>query len=397
MKKYDFHKNESVIKWLIAILGLAVGIVSVIYTNLLVQKLAERERRQVDFFAKVQQQMVSMPLDNPDITFLLTEVLRANDLIPVILLDNDFEPISSRNIEVPEKLTEMERRDFLLNMVEDMKDAYPPIVIEITPEIHNYIYYSNSQLVNALRFAPVIQLLVLALLGIIAYMVFSSSKRAEQNQVWAGLAKETAHQLGTPISSLMAWIEYFKIDDDFDKDVITELEKDVSRLEMITARFSSIGSVPQLQAENVDTVVRNTVDYLTKRISSKVRISVYTQPRKNMETSLNISLFEWVIENLCKNAVDSMGNKGSIDIDLKEGKDEKSIVIDVTDTGKGIHKSKIKRVFKPGFTTKKRGWGLGLTLVKRIVEEYHSGRIYVKKSTPGVGTTFRIILPRVKE
>ncbi|MEH0158478.1 HAMP domain-containing sensor histidine kinase [Limibacter armeniacum] len=391
--KYSIYRNTTAIKWIIAILGILIGGTSVIYTNILVRRLADREKRQVDFFAKAQARMASLSEDNPDVTFLLTEVLQANDLIPVVLLDGNKHPISSRNIEIPEELEGVSKDSFLLEMVDLMEQEYPPIVIEIAPDVHNYIYYTNSTLVKELRFAPVIQLSVLGVLFIIAYMIFRSSKRAEQNQVWAGLAKETAHQLGTPISSLMAWIEYFKTDESFDQEIITELEKDISRLEMITARFSSIGSVPQLQRADLNIAVRRAVSYLSKRISSKVIMSVKSYD-EGLNAKVSAPLFEWVIENLCKNAVDAMNSQGHIDIELSLSKDSKMVVIDVTDDGKGISKSKIKTVFKPGFTTKKRGWGLGLTLAKRIVEDYHGGKISVKRSAPGIGTTFRIVLPK---
>jgi signal transduction histidine kinase len=225
----------------------------------------------------------------------------------------------------------------------------------------------------------------------LAYLAFSYSKTAEQNQVWVGLAKETAHQLGTPLSSLMAWIEYFKTDPKFaDDEVIPELEKDVERLEMITARFSNIGSVPIMKPESLYEVLQHITNYLQRRISSKIRINI--KGEKDLPpVSINKHLFEWVIENICKNAVDAMSGTGEININLKLQTGNK-IIIDIADNGKGISKSNLSRVFEPGFSTKKRGWGLGLTLAKRIIENYHRGKIFIKQSEINKGTTFRIIL-----
>jgi len=234
-------------------------------------------------------------------------------------------------------------------------------------------------------------------LSILAWFVFSSTRKAEQNRVWVGLAKETAHQLGTPISSLMAWLEYFKTDPAFDQSLIPEMTKDVQRLEMITARFSSIGSEPALKEEDVLGAVENIISYLQRRVSSKVIFKVIPKFGHELAGKINVPLFEWVIENLCKNAVDAMNGQGRIEIYLRNTKDDRYVMLDLSDTGKGIPKSKIKTVFQPGYTTKKRGWGLGLTLVKRIVENYHSGKIFVLKSEPDQGTTFRIMIPKQME
>jgi signal transduction histidine kinase len=256
---------------------------------------------------------------------------------------------------------------------------------------YNYVYYKNSKLLDQLRYYPYVQLSIITIFGVLAYLAFNYSKTAEQNRIWVGLAKETAHQLGTPISSLMAWLEYFKsVEKIRDKELVQELEKDVSRLEMITSRFSNIGSTPLLNYEDIHQAVRNTVNYLQKRISSKITFSVNALP-VDIRAKINKPLFDWVIENLCKNAVDAMGGEGTIDINIRKAPDD-NVMIDISDTGKGIPKSKIRDVFSPGYTTKSRGWGLGLTLVKRIVENYHQGKIFVKSSEPEVGTTFRIIL-----
>lgn len=398
--KGRLYHNESSLKWAIAAIGFTIGVASVWYMNMLVRQLVESERRQIDFFAKVQAQMANFSYENPDVTFLLTEVIEANDRIPVVLVDEQGQPISFRNIEMPESVheDEDEQRDYLLKVVEHMREDYEPIVIHLGPGIDNYIYYTNSRLVHALRFAPIVQFSVLAVFAVIAYLIFSSSRRAEQNRVWVGMAKETAHQLGTPISSLSGWVEYFRADGTLGEDILRELEKDIDRLKMVTERFSNIGSIPSMQDSDLGIIIKHAADYLSRRISSKVELKVYIHERGEhgeLVAQVNTALFEWVIENLCKNAVDAMNSKGSITIEVSANKER--ITIDITDTGKGIPKGKLQSVFRPGYTTKKRGWGLGLALAKRIVEDYHGGRIFVKQSVVGQGTTFRILMPKEKK
>jgi signal transduction histidine kinase len=241
---------------------------------------------------------------------------------------------------------------------------------------------------------PYVQLTIIAIFAIIAYMAFSYSRNAEQNRVWVGLAKETAHQLGTPLSSLMAWVELFRSNPKYQNDeVVGELEKDVSRLEMITARFSSIGSVPTMIDENIFDAINNTVQYLRARVSRKVNFSLTSELPHDATGKINKALFDWVIENICKNAIDAMNGIGSINIHISSYNNAR-LAIDISDTGKGIPRSKFTQVFEPGYTTKQRGWGLGLTLVKRIVQNYHGGKIFVLNSELGKGTTFRILLPR---
>ncbi|WP_211093225.1 sensor histidine kinase [Flammeovirga agarivorans] len=394
--KARIYSNRTTLKVLVVVTGLVIGVISIIYTELLVGELRQREYDQIDFFAKVQAKMATMSgQDNADVTFLLMEVIKGNDLIPVILADEHQNPISSKNIEIPKRFSQEEQLAFLRKQIIEMEKDYKPIKIDFSNGEEQYIYYADSHLVKNLRYAPLVQISLFGILAIAAYLVFSTSRRAEQNQVWAGLAKETAHQLGTPISSLVAWIEYFKTDDDFDHSIIEELEKDVHRLEMITARFSNIGSEPVLKPKNLEPSVRGAVDYMSKRISNKVKMSVEYDIDSQVQINISRPLFEWVIENLCRNAVDAMNGVGSIDIKMSLTQHKNTAVIDVKDSGKGIPKNKIKKVFSPGFTTKKRGWGLGLTLVKRIVEEYHGGKIFILESIPGEGTTFRIMMPIV--
>jgi len=390
----NIYADRSKYKIIIVLVSLLIGSGSVYYTNTIVTGLAQREREQIKLFANGLQFLVNEENDE-SITFFFQEVIRANDIFPVILLDNEGNIVSSRNIPIPEGISEKRRDEILMKELKVMEKEHLPVVVNVSSKATNYVYYRNSDLLSQLRYYPYVQLTVIAVFAFLAYLAFSYSRRAEQNQVWVGLAKETAHQLGTPLSSLMAWIEYFKTDPKFaDDEVIPELEKDVERLEMVTARFSNIGSVPVMRQENVYEVLQHITGYLQRRISSKIKIKITRKDDIEPVVSINKHLFEWVIENICKNAVDAMsstGAAGEINIVLQLIPGNK-VVIDITDTGKGMSKSNMSRVFEPGFSTKKRGWGLGLTLAKRIIENYHKGKIFVKQSEIGKGTTFRIIL-----
>ena len=273
-----------------------------------------------------------------------------------------------------------------------MKLQYEPIVIEIA-DLKQYIYYRNSDLIIQLRYYPYVQLAVISLFILMGYLAFSISKNAEQNRVWVGLAKETAHQLGTPISSLIAWAEYLRMKPEIEEEgIVDEMDKDIQRLQMITARFSSIGSEQKLQLEDLGEMVEGAIGYLRSRVSQRVEITVKINPEGSQVMAfINRPLFEWVVENITKNAVDAMGGMGKLTLEITE-LTEGNVQMDISDTGKGIPKNQFKKVFEPGFTTKKRGWGLGLTLARRIIEQYHKGRIFVKSSEAGVGTTFRILL-----
>jgi two-component system, sporulation sensor kinase E len=393
----NIYEDRSKYKIIIVLVALLIGSGSVYYTNYIVYRLAQREREQIQLYAKGLQYLVSQDEDE-SITFFFQEVIRANEIFPVIWVSSDGNVLSYRNIPMPPDVMDLDndhprKRDILQAEIAVMKGEHPPVVINLGSEVQ-YVYYSNSILLSQLQYYPYIQLTVIAAFAFMAYLVFNYSRRAEQNQVWVGLAKETAHQLGTPLSSLMAWIEYFKSDPKFaDDQVIPELEKDVERLEMITARFSNIGSVPTLKYEDLYLVVQSVVNYLQKRISTKVKITIHPPETDLPPVRINRNLFEWVIENICKNAVDAMSGAGAIDISLKpSGSSNHKIAIDIADTGRGIAKANLKRVFDPGFSTKKRGWGLGLTLAKRIMENYHGGKVFVKQSEPNKGTTFRILL-----
>ena len=385
------YKDGTKVKKVLVVMALIIGVVSLLYTNYLVTILAQREKKLVNLYARAIAYFANeAALDqDPSLAF---EIIESNRSIPVIWADEAGNPISSSNVNVPAGLTDAEALTFLRDRMAEMRTVYEPLVIEPVSGLRQYVYYENSRLTDMLRYYPYVQLTVISLFALMAYIAFSYSRRAEQNRVWVGLAKETAHQLGTPLSSLMAWVEYFKSDDRLrDDPVIEELEKDIQRLEMITARFSNIGSVPTLRPEAVGEAVAGTIAYLRPRISTKVTMEVYQRLPATTRVLLNRPLFEWVIENLAKNAVDAMSGSGALTIVvfmLRDGR----VAIDVTDTGKGMNRRQARQVFDPGFTTKKRGWGLGLTLVRRIVENYHGGKIVVRRSEPGRGTTFRITL-----
>ncbi len=396
----NIYQNKSYLRWVVLAISVLIGFGSIYYTNVLVDQLEQREKRQIELYARTLEYTINEPFLN-DINFITEEILFRNTSIPTILVSEDGSIVTFRNIDVDSTLSDVRFDQFLEKELEVMKNTYDPIEVIIRdPETNaiddtQYIYYRNSFLLTQLIYYPYVQLSVIALFAFIAYLAFNYSKTAEQNRVWVGLAKETAHQLGTPISSLIAWMEYLKADESFkDKRVIEELDKDIAKLHLITERFSSIGSIPILKEENIIEVIKNSISYLRSRVSTKVEINVHTMSDR-ITANINAPLFEWVIENLVKNAVDAMTGEGKLTIKIVEGS-EWRVFIDVIDDGKGIPNNKLKQVFSPGFTTKKRGWGLGLALAKRIIENYHSGRIFVKFSEVDRGTIFRIILHREK-
>jgi signal transduction histidine kinase len=305
--------------------------------------------------------------------------------IPIIIEDGNGNIITYRNFgSISEKKLEKE--------LKRMKQKVQPIEIFISDDYKNYIYYKESSLLVALRYYPVFQIVVIVLFIAVAYLAFSSARKAEQNLVWIGMAKETAHQLGTPISSLMAWVELLK-EENIPPEILKELTKDTERLHEIAQRFSKVGSAPELQSDNIYQVLSDSVEYLRKRISSKIELNTSFKSTDELMLPLSAPLFGWVIENLVRNSVDAMEKgAGTISISVIEKPNE--VEIDVSDNGRGIAKSKSKTIFRPGYTTKKRGWGLGLSLSKRIVEIYHKGRIFLKNSEPNVNTTFRIVLKK---
>jgi hypothetical protein len=395
-KSLSLIKRRSTINLVVVALAFVIALASVYFTRIIVEQLKERELGIIQLYAKSLEFTINDQNSQDELAFVVRQVIYPNNSIPIILTNGIGQIQDTKNVEIDMGLSEEEKEEYLKGLLDEMKLEYDPIEIILRDESgevydYQYIYYTNSSLLNRLEYYPHVQLSVIAIFGIIAYIAFSYSKSAEQNRVWVGLAKETAHQLGTPISSLMAWIEYFKEDPAINNtEIIGELEKDVERLQMITARFSNIGSVPALNYENIPACIEATIAYLRKRISKKVEITINAKP-SDLRARINKPLFDWVIENVCKNAVDSMGGVGKIDIIVKKAVDDR-IIIDITDSGKGIQKSKIKDVFLPGYTTKARGWGLGLTLVKRIIEKNHDGKIFVRNTELNEGTTFRILL-----
>jgi signal transduction histidine kinase len=373
-------------KLFLLLAALCIGIGSLLYTNQLVKKLSLEEKKKVELWAAATRQISDINSEPGDISFALS-VLTNNTTVPVILTDERNQVISSRNLDS----LKASDKNFLDQEVLIMKKQHEPIEISFAVNQKNYIYYKDSYLLTQLRYYPFFQLGVIALFLIVSYLAFSSSRKAEQNQVWVGMAKETAHQLGTPLSSLMAWLEYLKTQSHPDEH-IGEIEKDISRLNTITERFSKIGAAPALKKENLTEVLQNSINYIKTRTSSRVVFKLINQHSYNVEAPMNTALFEWVLENIFKNAIDAMEGEGTITINITD--QQQFAYIDIVDTGKGIPKSKYKTVFKPGYTSKSRGWGLGLSLSKRIVEEYHAGEIFVKSSELNKGTTFRIVLKK---
>ncbi len=393
----DFYQDNANLKWIILVVSVLISIGSIYFTDVLVGQLKEREKNQVKLFARALEYTINDTENN--ILFITEEIINKNNSIPTILTSKGA-IVTYNNIDLDPKWSQDKKEEFLRSELEDMKKTFQPIEILLkdpkTQEIFGkqYVYYKNSFLLKQLILYPYIQIFVLAIFGFISYLAFNYSRTAEQNRVWVGLTKETAHQLGTPLSSLMAWIEVLRDDPEIsNKGIVEELDKDIRKLQVVTERFSSIGSAPVLKSENIYQLVNRVVGYLQPRVSSKINFEVYTLS-ETITGLVHPPLFEWVLENLCKNAVDAMGSSGTIAIKILRGNDNK-VFIDISDTGKGIPKPMIANVFKPGFTTKKRGWGLGLTLAKRIIELYHEGKIFVKSSEENSGTTFRIEIKSV--
>lgn len=356
-----------------------IALVSLVFSNTLVKGLAKEERNKVEIWAAATE-LLSKSDESSDMNLVL-QILQSNKTIPVILYDKTSNTLSANNIKLPEKDTQ----GFLLKKTGEFAVKHDPIELE---ELNQSVYFDDSFILKRLQIYPYVQLLVISIFIALAFFALMSSQKAQQNKVWAGLSKETAHQLGTPISSLIAWTEYLKLKG-LDLALINEMGKDVYRLEVIAERFSKIGSVSDIKPVTLQDAVKQSVAYLENRISDKVRL-IFDFPESSTMVQLNESLFSWVIENLTKNAVDAMGGEGIITYSM--GDKGRYCFLDISDTGKGVSTSKFNRIFQPGFTTKERGWGLGLSLAKRIVENYHEGKIFVKQSEIGKGTTFRILL-----
>lgn len=379
----NIYNLRSKWKFFLLICAIVIGVCSLLYTNYMVRKLSEEERKKMELWAKANKMIIESDFEDSNLDFYLC-VIEDNTTIPVIVVNKNQQINAYRNLDS----LKMCNPKYVERQLERMKGKYEPIIVDLGDDTVHMYYYDDSSILYQLSYYPIIQLGIIMLFVGVAYFAFSTSRKSEQNQVWVGLSKETAHQLGTPISSLLAITEMLKMQVD-DHALVDELEKDVSRLNAITERFSKIGSKPATPMTDVGQAIANSLEYIRKRSSDKVSIC-YNQPEEALMVPLSEPLFSWVIENLCKNALDAMAGSGMICVELKTSRNQ--VLVDVSDTGKGIPKRKFKTIFKPGFTTKSRGWGLGLSLTKRIIEDYHDGRIFVLRSEPDKGTTFRIIL-----
>ncbi len=386
--------------WKMVLLAVSLVLVGVfIYiSNRLVKDLAKQERERMEIWADATRELITST--DTDVDFLL-RIIQGNRNIPVLLVDDKGNIIEQRNFKLPEPADTLKmineysaaNKEFLAKKYNKLRNSTNNIEIRIDNTTKQMLYYEDSDVLRRLAYYPYIQLAVMLLFLGVAYFALISVKKAEQNRVWVGLSKETAHQLGTPISSLMAWTQMLD-SMGVDKEIINDMDTDVHRLSVIADRFSKIGSMPDKELTFINEAVESSLAYMRTRIPKHVTLTVHTQDDKNCGVMLCQPLFEWVMENLTKNAVDAMEGQGRIDIVVTS--DAQHAHLYVKDTGKGIARKNFKNVFNPGFTTKKRGWGLGLTLVKRIIEEYHGGRIFVKESEVGKGTTFAIEIPKIK-
>jgi len=391
--------------WKYSLLAFAVVIASgsLLYTSYLVRNIAKSERTRAQVWALSMRQMFASD-DNDFLNYVLA--VRDSSVVPALVVNAKGEFQLTRGLDTTKTFNDLDKADlkarhqkydlqYFKDELEYMKSQHEPIQLTVLKEPW-LVYYKDSALLTQLKIFPYIQLSVIAIFLMVAYTAFSSSRKSEQNQVWVGLAKETAHQLGTPISSLMAWIELIK--DKFnaeDDPLLAEMENDVKRLEIVADRFSKIGSVPKLETHPVYDVVKDFVDYFRVRVSDK--ISFELTGNRRLLAGLNVPLFDWVLENLLKNAVNAIDSTGSIKVNISGSRAKKQVYIDVSDTGKGIPRSKFETVFQPGYTTRKRGWGLGLSLTKRMIQNYHNGQIFVRDSELGKGTTFRIVLKSLND
>lgn len=370
----------------LAIIAIAIISGTIFYSQFLARKIAKEERQRVEIWVEAGKLLVT---DSTGVSDKLVGLIIAeNNAIPIIQTDEQGNIIDHINLDSAKVA---ENPNYVAKQLKEFKSENDPITWThpLDSTKRNVYYYGHTSLLNQVRYYPVVQLLIVTLFIILTITVLTTSFKSTQNQVWAGMAKETAHQLGTPLTSLQGWIEMLK-EYPVNEKIVQEMEKDTNRLILVSDRFGKIGSIPQLENRNIVQQVQTMVDYMKKRASGRVSFSIDVKEKNNIPAKISPPLFDWVIENLLKNALDAMEGKGAIHVAVYENSQD--VIIDVSDTGKGIASQNINRVFKPGFTTKKRGWGLGLSLSKRIIEQYHQGKIFVKHSEPGKGTTFRIVL-----
>ena len=385
----NIYKHKARWKLALLIFAVIIGLVSLLYTNNLVKRLKTEERKKVEIWAEAPRQIASTSDTTSRYFEFLLSIIEGNNTIPVILTDGFDSIISANNFDT----TRINDIDYLRAKLARFKEKNEPIVIDLGDGTINLIYYNDSVILRQLIYYPYVQLSIIVLFILVSYFAFSSSRKAEQNQVWVGMSKETAHQLGTPTSSLSGWVEVLQMKHP-EVEIASEMAIDISRLEKITERFSKIGSRPDLATGDVITIVKQTIDYLRSRASSRISFTLKSISDSEIMIPVNASLFSWVIENVCKNAIDAMEGVGEVVINVSDIQD--NAIIDICDTGKGIAKSAHKKVFSPGYTTKTRGWGLGLSLAKRIIEDYHRGKIFVRYSEPGRGTCIRIMMKKVR-
>lgn len=384
---------SQLLNWRTGLAAIAIAIVTgtIFYSNYLSKKIAADERKKVNVWV---QALITRGNTTEASAIELTNIIaNENAEIPIIGTDEQDNALGPNDVSNLDSAMVKNEPNYLKSKIQEFKNQHDPITVEIskTPLVINKYYYGDSVLLQQVRYYPIIQLIIVAFFIIIVLITVSVRNTSTQNQVWAGMAKETAHQLGTPLSSLQGWVEMLKEDPKNEK-IATEMAKDVDRLKLVSDRFGKIGSTPQLEEKNIVIQVESMVAYIKRRAPEKVSFHINSFGESDIIGMINAPLFDWVIENLLKNALDAMEGKGSIGITIKN--EAANITIDVTDTGKGISKQNVSNVFKPGFTTKKRGWGLGLSLSKRIIEQYHKGDLFVKNSEPGKGTTFRIVLKK---
>ncbi len=384
----SFLKDTLLLKRIVIIISFSIVTLILWNTYSFFKRFKNEERLKMEIVATAMKEFATNQDLEADVS-LEDKIIKSNTNIPMILVDENGNIGANSYLN----LDPVKAKDpaFLLKQLEIMKEQNSPIEINFAKNRTQYIYYRNSDLLNKLSYYPLTLILILTLFLTVIYMMFTSSKVAEQNKLWTGMAKETAHQIGTPLSSLLGWIAILKMENVDDK-YVDEIEKDVHRLNTIANRFSKIGSLPTLKKLDIIAVTKNAYEYLEYRSSKQISFSFNTS-ETNLYSTINDELYSWVIENLIKNAIDAMLGKGELAVAITA--DAKKIKIDITDTGKGMAKSQFKKIFKPGFTTKKRGWGLGLSLSKRIIEDYHKGKIVVKNSEINKGTTFQIVLDKV--
>lgn len=382
----DLYKKRNYWKGFLVLIGIAIVVFSANYIRGLVKEIEAQEREKAEVIANAYIDLNRT--SDPDSLNNIFNILASNKQIPIIYTYADKQPIYDNNFDSLKLL----RPKYLERQVKKFDRLNQVIELKFTESDNHYLFYGDSKLLRNVKLYPFYQLGLIGLFMLISYIAFNASRRAEQNRVWVGMAKETAHQLGTPLSSIAGWIDILrdKWTEPEDQEILDDLDKDVQRLELVTDRFSKIGSPPKLTKQHLQPLIEKVVNYMSKRASSRVEMTYVDKSKEALYISMNLSLLDWVLENLLKNALDAIEHKGAINVLLKEKNN--LAIIEITDTGKGIPKSNHNTIFEPGFSTKKRGWGIGLTLVKRIVEQYHNGRIFVKQSQPGKGTTFRIEL-----